>query len=145
MFEGNCFAMRQRERQVQDGVCHSQKVLDLMANTTQIRRVGHRRTLPASTIDSGLLRSVRHGHMMGPPINIIPSSDMAGSAGSPRSQSPSLGRRSLLRWFGALILPTTLAACANSTPPGQYRRSRSHITGMDHRDGAVGVKRVFTF
>ncbi len=38
MFEGDCFAMRQRERQVQHGVCHSQRVLDLMANTTQIMR-----------------------------------------------------------------------------------------------------------
>jgi hypothetical protein len=35
MFEGDRFAMRQRERQVQYGVGHSQKVLNLMANTTQ--------------------------------------------------------------------------------------------------------------
>ena len=54
-------------------------------------------------------------------------------------QSHSLERRSLLRWLGAasLILPTALTACANSIPPRQYKRPRSHITGKDHRNGGV--------
>jgi hypothetical protein len=68
---------------------------------------------------------------------------MADAARSPHGHS--LERRRLLRWFGALILPATLAACASSTPPGRYSRSRSHITGMDHRDGAVGLKHVTNF
>jgi hypothetical protein len=63
----------------------------------------------------------------------------------PCSLSESLDRRRLLRWFGALVLPTTLAACANSTSPRRYRRPSSHIMGMDHRDGAVGVKHVTNF
>jgi hypothetical protein len=49
-------------------------------------------------------------------------------------QIHSLERRSLLRWL-ALILPAALSACANSTPPRQYKRSPSHITGKDHRNG----------
>jgi hypothetical protein len=54
-------------------------------------------------------------------------------------QSRSLERRRLLRWFGAasLMLPSALAGCANSIPPRQYRRPRSHITGKDHRNGGV--------
>jgi hypothetical protein len=44
-------------------------------------------------------------------------------------QSHSPERRKLLRWLGAasLILPTALAGCANSIPPRQIKRSRSHI------------------
>lgn len=52
-------------------------------------------------------------------------------------QSHSLERRSLLPWLGAasLILPTALTACANSILPRQYKRSPSHVTGKDHRNG----------
>jgi hypothetical protein len=69
-------------------------------------------------------------------------------ADSSHGQRESLDRRRLLRWLGgtaALILPATLAACANSTSPRRYRRPSSHITGMDHRDGAVGLKHVTNF
>jgi hypothetical protein len=54
-------------------------------------------------------------------------------------RSHSLERRSLLRWLGAvsLMLPAALAACANSVPPRQYKRSPSHITGKDHRNGRI--------
>lgn len=47
-----------------------------------------------------------------------------------------LERRSLLRRLGtaALIFPAALAACTNSTPPRQYERTPSHITGRDHRE-----------
>jgi hypothetical protein len=63
----------------------------------------------------------------------------------PCSLSESLDRRRLLRWFGAaLVLPTTLAACTNSTSR-RYRRTSSDIRGMDHRDGAVGLKHVTNF
>lgn len=43
-------------------------------------------------------------------------------------------RRRLLRWLGAvaLVLPAALAACANSNTSG--RRTRSDISGSDHRD-----------
>jgi hypothetical protein len=54
-------------------------------------------------------------------------------------------RRRILRWMGgaALIAPATLAGCANSTPPRQYQRSRSHITGKDHRNGDYEPNRTF--
>jgi hypothetical protein len=57
-----------------------------------------------------------------------------------RSQSQPLDRRSLLRCFGAaaLVLPAMLMACASSTPPRQYQRPPSHITGKDHRNGSPG-------
>jgi len=74
--------------------------------------------------------------MMGASIDIVLRFDMKNSGRSPRNQSHSTDRRSLLRWFGtaSLILPVMLAACANSTPPRQYKRSPSHITGKDHRN-----------
>src|SRR5262245_16393979 len=76
----------------------------------------------------------------GPQFSIVVPLDfdwreaMTGPAGSPHNHSPE--RRRLLRWFGAvsLILPATLAACANSTPPRHYQRPPSHITGKDHRN-----------
>jgi hypothetical protein len=60
-------------------------------------------------------------------------------ASSADDKSHSLERRSLLRWLGVapLILPIALAACTNSIPPRQYKRSPSHITGKDHRNGGV--------
>ena len=61
------------------------------------------------------------------------------------NQGQRLGRRRLLRWLGAaaLVLPAALAGCANSTPPRQYQRSRSHITGKDHRNGDYEPNRTF--
>jgi hypothetical protein len=73
----------------------------------------------------------------GPSIDIVPAIDMTISARSPNGQSHSLERRSLLRWFGTASLILPLAACANSTPPRQYSRPPSHITGKDHRNGGV--------
>lgn len=57
----------------------------------------------------------------------------------------SLDRRRLLCWLGAavLVLPAALAGCANSTPPRQYQRSRSHIKGKDHRNGDYEPNRTF--
>ena len=61
------------------------------------------------------------------------------------NQGQPLERRRLLRWLSAaaLILPGALAGCANSTPPRQYQRSRSHITGKDHRNGDYEPNRTF--
>ena len=61
------------------------------------------------------------------------------------NQGQPLERRRLLRWLStsALILPAALAGCANSTPPRQYQRSRSHITGKDHRNGDYEPNRTF--
>ena len=68
MFEGDCLAMRQRERQVQDRVGHSQKVLDLIANTTQIVRVGCARPRPAARIaGSCSAERIRGNHSMEAP------------------------------------------------------------------------------
>ena len=55
-------------------------------------------------------------------------------------QNYPLERRSLLRWLGAtaLIVPTALSACANSTPPRKVKRSRSHITAKDRKNGGNG-------
>jgi hypothetical protein len=52
-------------------------------------------------------------------------------------QGHSLERRRLLRWLGgaALVLPATLAACANSNAPRRYERTSSDVRGSDHRDG----------
>lgn len=63
---------------------------------------------------------------------------------SRQDQSHSPERRTLLRWLGAatLILPTALAACANSVPPRQVKRTPSHITGNDHRDGSSEPNRT---
>jgi len=51
-------------------------------------------------------------------------------------QGRSLERRRLLRWLGAaaLILPAALAACADSVPPRQYQRPKSHITAKSLKD-----------
>ena len=51
-------------------------------------------------------------------------------------QSHSFERRSLPRWLGAasLILPAALAACANSIPPRQIKRPRSHVTAKSLKD-----------
>jgi len=51
----------------------------------------------------------------------------------------------LLRWLGAAALMLPLAACVNATPPRQYGRPPSHITGKDHRNGAYEPRRVFYF
>ena len=55
-------------------------------------------------------------------------------------QSHPLERRSLLRWLGyaSLTLPAVLAACAHSTPPRQVKRTRSHITAKERKDGGNG-------
>jgi hypothetical protein len=55
-------------------------------------------------------------------------------------QSQALGRRRLLRWLGAaaLIAPAALSACAYSTPPRKVKRSRSHITAKDRKNGGNG-------
>jgi hypothetical protein len=51
-------------------------------------------------------------------------------------QSHRLERRSLLCLLGAaaLIVPATLAACAHSIPPRQYKRPPSHITAKSLKD-----------
>jgi hypothetical protein len=71
---------------------------------------------------------------------------MTRSAPDQRRPDPSLDRRDLLRWLGAaaLILPASLAACAGSTPPRQYTRPPSHITGKDHRNGKPQPNRVIS-
>lgn len=55
-------------------------------------------------------------------------------------QSDPLERRSLLLWLGAaaLIFPAVLAGCAHTTPPRQVKRSRSHITAKERKDGENG-------
>jgi hypothetical protein len=55
-------------------------------------------------------------------------------------QSHPVNRRNLLRWLGAaaLIAPAALSACAHSTPPRQVKRSRSHITAKDRKNGGNG-------
>jgi hypothetical protein len=55
-------------------------------------------------------------------------------------QGHSHERRTLLRWLGAaaLIVPTALSACANSTPPRKVKRSRSHITAKDRKNAGNG-------
>jgi len=55
-------------------------------------------------------------------------------------QDHSPERRSLLRWLGAaaLVLPVTLAACASTVPPRQVKRTRSHITAKERKDGGNG-------
>jgi len=65
---------------------------------------------------------------------------MVNSARPRTDQSHSLERRSLLRWLGAasLVLPATLAACAQSVPPRQYKRTPSHITAKERKDGGSG-------
>jgi len=66
---------------------------------------------------------------------------MASNPSAPHAdQSQSLERRSFLRWMGAasLVLPATLAACAHSTPPRQVKRTRSHITAKERKDGESG-------
>jgi hypothetical protein len=76
------------------------------------------------------------------PVDIALTFAMTNSA----ADSQSLHRRSLLRWIGAaaLILPASLSACASSTPPRQYTRPPSHITGKDHRNGKPQPNRVIS-
>jgi hypothetical protein len=49
-------------------------------------------------------------------------------------QRHAIERGRLLRWLGAavMVLPVTLAACANSNGP--HGRTQSDIRGSDHRD-----------
>ena|SRR5688572_7058464 len=86
------------------------------------------------SVGSGLGRSCCHGS------GAKQTTEERMRGGYARTISPvAIKRRSLLRWLGAvlLILPTALAACANSIPPRQYKRPRSHITGKYHRNGGV--------
>jgi hypothetical protein len=55
-------------------------------------------------------------------------------------QGPRVERRRLLHWLGAaaLIAPAVLSACAYSTPPRKVKRSRSHITAQDRKNGGNG-------
>jgi hypothetical protein len=54
-------------------------------------------------------------------------------------------RRSLSCWLrvAALIFSSALAACTSSTPPRQYERPPSQITGKDHRDGTSEPNNTF--
>lgn len=80
----------------------------------------------------------------GRPVDITLTFAMTSSA--PIRHCQSLHRRGLLRWIAvaALILPASLAACASSTPPRQYTRPPSHITGKDHRNGKPQPNRVIS-
>jgi hypothetical protein len=51
-----------------------------------------------------------------------------------------LARRSLLRGLAvaALIAPAALSGCAYSTPPRKVKRTRSHITANERKDGGSG-------
>jgi hypothetical protein len=55
-------------------------------------------------------------------------------------QRPLLERRSILRLLGAasLILPVALAGCAHSVAPRQVKRTPSHITAKERKDGGSG-------
>jgi hypothetical protein len=51
-----------------------------------------------------------------------------------------LERRAVLRGIGvaSIFCPAALTACANSTPPRQVKRSPSHITAKERKDGGNG-------